>query len=257
MTELCVPYLVEPSERLASILACRIDSGTMAFRGLAASGNTYWIKVPNQPQGPRILATEQIVAAVGRLIDAPVRQTALIEITQDWSDYRVTDGLLLSPCVAHASLELGNAVESRDQSHMRADDNARRWARWVALWDWCLGGDEQWLYAHDSDKSMWSFDHNMWIHDAADWSAETCNGTAIMEWAWRGKWEDIDSQELVNVADRLDEVKRSALVEACYAIPQEWGVSQADLDSLVDMLFERKSGVAARLRVNAPRGRRT
>lgn len=242
------PYAVSTTEVLGGVLQSAPGSGTLAFRGLSQSKKTYWIKVPNQPQGPRILATEQIVSAVGRLIDAPVRETALIKIGADWAGYEVAPGLRLTQCVAHGSLELQSSVESQEQQHMRADDNARRWARWVALWDWCMGEDEQWLYDHSADKSMWSFDHNMWINATADWGADTCNSETAVPWSWRGDWSHIDAGELWRVADCLETVSREDLTGACYAVPVEWAVSLADLDSLVDMLYVRKLHVARRIR---------
>ncbi|NKS66340.1 hypothetical protein GS461_09605 [Rhodococcus hoagii] len=202
------------------------------------------------------MATEQIVSAVGRLIDAPVCEVALIEIGEDWAGYEVAPGLRLEPCIAHASLELTNCIESQDQSHMRADDNARRWARWVALWDWCMGYDEQWLYAYDTDKSMWSFDHNMWIDAADNWGAHTSNGDTLFPWQWRGDWTCIDVDEVYRVADRLDDVSRDEIIDACYAIPREWMVSLEDLDALVDMLYARKFHVARRLRNSIQSGGR-
>ncbi len=250
------PYQVAPTERLASILPGNPpETGTKAFRGLSASGKTYWIKVPNNPQGSRVLATEQIVTAVGGLIDAPVRETALIEISSDWDGWPITDGFSLRKCVAHASLELSGSEESRDQAYIRNDDNARRWARWIALWDWCFGSDEQWLYEHEADKSMWSFDHNMWFLDSGNWGAEQCNGGTTGEWLWRGEWKGIDSDEILRVADLISKIARSQIQAACYSIPAEWGVPLNDLDALTEMLLQRRVGVADRLRVNVGRAR--
>ncbi len=250
-----VPYCVHPTETLASVLPGNTPAtGTLAFRGLSASRKTYWIKVPNQSQGPRVLATEQIVSAIGRLIGAPVRDTALIEVTSDWEGWVIAPGLTLEPCIAHASLELPHATESDSQEYMRDDDNSRRWARWVALWDWCMGADGQWLYEHDADRSMWSFDHNLWIHDQREWGRDTCNGGTLVDWRWRGDWSGIDASELMVVADLLDEVKQEDICSACYAVPAEWNVPVDDLDALVEMLFKRRAGVAARLRANSSVG---
>jgi len=222
------------------------------FRGVTESGRIYFIKIPDHGiQGARVLATEQIVPAIGRLIEAPVCETALIEISEAWAGEIVGPGVVLEKCIAHGSLVLNPCEESRDQLFMKRDDNARRWARWAALWDWCLGSDEQWLYAQDYDNSMWSFDHNMWINDEAEWSAASCNGQYIQPWVWRGDWKQLDAAELKRVADRLYEIDRAQLQDACYAVPEEWDVPKDDLDALVDMLQARKAGVAARLRVKS------
>ena len=247
-------YEIGPTETLAAILPMnRPESGTHAFRGLTASGKTYWIKVPFQSQGPRVLATEQIVSAVGRLFDAPVRDTALIQISEDWNSVPTGSGLTLKSCIAHGSLELDSTEESREQIYMRFDDNSRRWPRWAALWDLCIGSDEQWLYAHETAKSMWSFDHNLWIHDTQEWDAESCQSGHDLVWTWTGAWDHFDATELVSTADRLDSITREELVDVCYAIPAQWDVPKHDLDALVDMLHYRRTTVAARLRVKSSR----
>lgn len=245
-------YDTGPHEVLAGILPMdHPQSGTHAFRALTESGRTFWVKVPFQSQGARVLATEQIVTAVGFLIDAPVRETALIDISGEWDGVPSGSGLRLRQCVAHGSLELDETEERREQVYMRDDDNARRWPRWAALWDWCFGSDEQWLYAHGTGKSMWSFDHNMWIYDAQEWDAGTCEKSKDLAWPWRGSWEHFSSSELVQVADDLEEVTKAQLVDVCYAIPAQWGVPQRDLDGLVEMLHHRRAAVAARLRVRS------
>ncbi|MFI8565688.1 hypothetical protein ACIGGF_03895 [Rhodococcus sp. NPDC078407] len=246
-------YVTGIHESLAALLPMHApESGTRAFRGLAASGKTYWIKVPFQDQGPRILATEQIVTALGHLIEAPVRDTALMDISDDWSGQLSGSGLTLRACVAHASLELNDAEERRDQTYLRDDDNARRWPKWAALWDWCFGSDEQWLYEHgDANRSMWSFDHNMWIHDARNWDADSCLRSHDVPWRWRGSWDQFDKSAILDTADRLEAVTRADLVGACYALPLEWGVPKPDIDALIDMLDYRRAGVSARLRLNS------
>jgi hypothetical protein len=168
------------------------ETGTAAFLGLTMSGRSYWVKVLGNPQGNQGLVTEQIVSAAGRKIEAPVRPTALIDISNDFADWSYSPGRNLPPGVAHGSLLLDNAEDGDVLSYLFDDDNRRRQPAMLALWDWCLGGDEQWLYELSSDKSVWSFDHGFWLTGETGWTKEILTRNVDVAWpldcpsSWNG-----------------------------------------------------------------------
>lgn len=224
------------------------ESGAAAFLGLTESGRRYWIKVPGNPQGDRILVSEQIVSAVGALIGAPVRPTALIEIGPEHAGWQYGEYQRLRPCVAHGSLLLEDAEVSDELLYARADDNARRQPALAALWDWCLGEDEQWLYEPGADYQVWSFDHGWWIGGAGDWTAVDLQQVADRDWTWNETSRHLDGAAFLEVADRLEAVTPNELIEAVCRVPAVWGVSDADLEAVAWMLHRRRGPVASRLR---------
>jgi len=96
---------VKVSLRIEAILESQSESrgGSLPFQTLASDGNVYWVKIIQNRQGPRVLATEQIVSACGRHIGAPVCETALIEISEFFDGNTLDNGTVLCAGIAHAS----------------------------------------------------------------------------------------------------------------------------------------------------------
>jgi Protein of unknown function (DUF3037) len=123
----------EPTELLIAPLR-HSESGAAAFLGLVESGFQYWIKVLGNPQGDQILVTEQLVSAAGRLINAPVRPTALVQIPAELSGWQYAEVHRLAEGVAHGSLNLESADVIDELLYTASDDNAQRQPALAALW---------------------------------------------------------------------------------------------------------------------------
>src|SRR5580765_7339702 len=117
------------------------------FRALADDQNEYFVKCCDAcpPGAQASLAIEQIVAGVGRIIDAPVCDTSLVRIPPAMAGREIRAGRVLSAGLAHGSRLIGRAEEGRTNLKARAqDDNRRRHVGVFALFDWCFGADPQW-----------------------------------------------------------------------------------------------------------------
>jgi hypothetical protein len=135
---------------------------TGAFLGQASDGNRYWIKVPQNPTGPRSLVPEQIVGRLGALLGAATCRVTTLAIPQglDW-EYR--SGRRLEAGIAHACEHVPGALETHILDRPRDDDNPRRYTSFAALYDWAWGDDVQGLHALDDDARFFSHDHGRYL----------------------------------------------------------------------------------------------
>lgn len=226
------------------------SSGAGAFLGLASDDQQYWFKVPGNHQGNYVLANEVIVERVGALIGAPVCERTLAWVSpamMGWKHYPapVSPG----PVIAHASRHVRGAIDDDALTYIRRDDNARRQASMLALWDWCLGDDEQWLYEAANSSSIWSYDHGLWFTTGeGDWDKEILQSLVEIDGSFPHPPTGLNRERLRDVADRIEAVSPDELVSAMSEVPVEWGVPHEDLEAMGWLLYRRAPAVAARVR---------
>ena len=221
------------------------------FRVVGSDRVDYFVKSLDYcPQGGATLVAEFVVAAVGRLIGAPVIRTAIIEIPDQLAGHELSPGRPVSAGLAHASAALEHCDEmGRPQLHARAqDDNRVRHAGVYALFDWCYGSDQQWLYDIDDDRRIYSHDHGLyfpsgWAHDSSALSATVDDPHPLPD-ASAG----LSPTAIEETAQRLDAVTRPQLASILERVPTTWPVSDEVLEAVGWFLERRAPGVARRVR---------
>jgi hypothetical protein len=221
--------------------------GTGAFLGIASDGRQYWIKVPDNPQGTQVLVNEVVVAAIGRLLDAPLRPTVLITIPDSLSEWRVVPGMALRQGVAHGSEHLDQSEENDSLEYRGRDDNRARQASLVALWDLCMGGDPQWLFDLANEYSIWSFDHGLWLGGDGYWTRASLERSCDLAWPWEESLGGLDRRVFRNFADRISALSAQEVLSAIGEVPVEWGVPDSELEALAWFLYYRRTAAAERL----------
>ena len=224
----------------------RGTSGT--FLAADSDGDQWWVKPLNNAQGQRVTVTESIVGAVGRLISAPVCQTTVIEIPVELDGWEFRPGHQLKPGLAHASLAVGSVVEDRRLKYRDDDDNQTHHVGVFALYDWCWGGDPQWLYASAEENRLFSHDHGWYLPDVGpNWSEESLishvDEPHMPSWSTIG----LDRGEVMRVANRLRNLTKDELRDSLCTIPNTWPVSDSELECIGWFLEYRSQPVADRL----------
>lgn len=224
--------------------------GSLPFKALGSDGNVYWIKMVGNRQASRVPVTEQVVSGCGRLIGAPVCETAVIQIPSDFHEDILDNGTVIQAGPAHGSLNVPNSSFEKwyEPQHRLRDDNRRRHAGYFALYDWCWGDDMQWLYDLFDDWRTYSHDHGHFLPGSPNWTINSLLESAEIPHPVGTDGSNLDHNEMEAIAVTLESGLRSDLVGVLNSIPADWPVSQQELEAVGWFLEHRCAGVAARLR---------
>ncbi|MDE0235899.1 MAG: hypothetical protein OXN95_01585 [bacterium] len=222
--------------------------GSGTFLAADDAGYQWWVKPLNNKQGERVTITEAIVATAGELVGAPVCETAIVFLPPEIEGWEFRPGFRIESGFAHASRAITSAVEHRSLQYRDKDENAQRHVGAFAIYDWCWGGDDQWLYAEPEDRKLYSHDHGWYLPETGPtWSIETLIARVsephLPNWTRGG----LDPTEIAAYAQRFRSLSHDELVAALQAIPACWPVDDEELERVGWFLESRAPEVAARL----------
>lgn len=224
------------------------QGGSGTFLAGDAEGRQWWVKPLNNTQGKRVTVTEAIIGAAGQLIGAPVCETAIVQIPAELEGWEFRHGHDLQAGFAHASSAVEAAIEGRELQHRDEDDNHVHHVGVFALYDWCWGGDPQWLYASSQDHRLFSHDHGWYLPEEGAWWDQTALSRRVDEphmppWTRLG----LDNDEIDRVATCLRGLTRTELRDMLCDIPNEWPVRDNELECVGWFLERRSRPVADRV----------
>jgi len=208
------------------------------------------VKTLNNTQDkPRILVTEQVVGRVGKILGGPTCDVRTIQIPQDLAGWEFRPGRPLTPGIAHASLAIDLVVETRNLSHREDDENAQRHVHILAIHDWCWADDAQWLIAEADRHRFYSHDHGWYLPPGGgNWTADTVVQMVDQPHELGDSGQGLDMGAVDVIVARLEAVTRDELVTCLAEIPQEWPVTDTELEAVGYFLERRAPQVAQRLR---------
>ncbi len=223
--------------------------GSGTFLGVDVDSRRWWIKPLNNLQHPLVTVTEHLVARAGALVGAPVCEAEIIRIPPELAGWEFRPGATLEPGLAHGSLAVDPAVEEHALTFRDRDDNARRHAGVFALYDWCWGADDQWLYDEGDERKVYSHDHGWYLPaEGPTWDEQTLLARIDESHLPAYPTGGLDAGELIELARRLEALVTEDLVGVLKGVPSSWPVDDEDLEALGFFLLRRAPAVAARLR---------
>lgn len=230
-------------------LAPSAAGGSGSFLADASDGRRWWVKPLNNLQGPKVVVTEYVVGAAGAILGTPVCEVAIAQIPEEIAGWEFRPGATLEPGLAHASLAVDDALEGRALDHRDRDDNRRRHAGVLALYDWCWGGDDQWLYCETDDRKLYSHDHGWYLpENGPDWSEASLVARVDESHPATHPAAGLDDAEVARLADQLDSPLRAPLTDLLRSVPPSWPAFDVELEALGFFLERRAPAVAGRLR---------
>lgn len=231
--------------RIVALIERNDRTGSGAFKAVDSAGDRWWVKPLNNPQGARVPITELIVARAGALIDAPVCEVKVVEIPDELTGEEYRAGLKLEPGYASASRDLGGCVEHHGFFYRDKDDNAQRLAGVFAMFDWCWGEDDQWLYVPTADYRLYSHDHGSYL--AGEWTATGLGSRVDRPHRQSRPLTGVSRGALAGYATKLRSVSREDIAGILSSLPHEWPVTPAELETVGWFLECRTGPVASRL----------
>lgn len=234
----------------ASALLRFAETGCHPALMVGSDGRRYWVKYQQNPHGQLSLLAERIVAAVSAYLSGPVPDASLINIPKRFHGVKVLDTeYVLHQGPAHASLEVsGQCTESYDLSHIPKDGNRFRAPKAIALWEWCFGDDEQWLYVQSEDHQLWTFDHGMWLGGGGEWTIDSLKNTYDVSAGWDGNVRGMDAGTFLAMADKIESCTVADLLSVVATVPLDWGFTDNELIDVAYWLDRRRNHVATNLR---------
>ncbi len=232
------------------------EGGSGPFPALDSDGRRWWVKPannlhdrpPNSDQEGKLIVTEYVVGSLGPLIGAPICEIAIVRIPEDIADFEFVAGRKLESGLAHASLAIEDVKEARPLLYRQQDNNRRRHVGVFALYDWCWGSDDQWLYVHTEEQKLYSHDHGHYLPEGPYWTESGLLQHVNESHQPPYPTDDLDSDATDEFATRLEDIDRQSLVEILNSVPMSYPVKNEELEALGFFLERRASVVAGRLR---------
>jgi hypothetical protein len=247
------PHRGEP-ETSAVLYIRSASTGSFPILLSADDGNRYWAKWPGNPHGNKSLVNEWVVLKLGEEIGAPVRPGALVQVEQEFIGDLRFNGVAPSPGTFFGSRFQAGSEEQTQIGFVGKDGNAERFARFLALWELCMGDDAQFLYSHTDDLQVWSIDHGLWFNCMeGDWTPAQLAAWTEESWEWpEGRFPaGLSARELHEAANSLDRLTSGAIGRAVGGVPVDWEVPDDELYALAYFIHCRRGAVASRLRAAA------
>lgn len=235
-----------PTARMALLQSSAGGSGSFLVE--ADNGHRYWCKSVDNLQGPLVPVSEQIVGRFAALLSIATCRVELVYIPVELAGWEFRAGAYLAEGWMHGSAAEDPVTESRSLDRRVHDDNARRHAGYFALYDWLFGNDPQWLVKQTADWMYYSHDHGHYFPNCHHWTIASLAANRDTPNPLQSDAAGLDSTSLNDMADGLEALSRSELVNALADLPPDWPVSDADLEAIVDFADHRRGGAASRLR---------
>lgn len=227
--------------------------GSGSFLVRADDGARYWCKAVNNPQGPKVPVTEQVVGRFSELIGAAACHTELVYIPTALSGWEYRPGHHLEEGWVHGSLAEQPVTESRQLKHRLEDDNRARHASFFAVYDWLWGADSQWLVSQSAQWMYFSHDHGWYLPpEGPEWTIAALQAAINAPHEFGEDRTDLDPDELERLAQSLEALTSDDLADTISLLPREWAVTDDELEAVVEFAATRCRPVAARLRAIAP-----
>lgn len=233
---------------LAIVTTTRVvESFTRPVLALAADGSEWLLKGPwredwaaDAPKVRRSLVAEQVVARLGRLLDAPVPEAALVVLTEQ----------LRSQQAALAHLELGwlhasrwlrgasPVLRSPSERAVPRDDAAAL----AVLLGWCEAHDAQFVVTN-SPSRLWGIDFGAYLADGFRWSVASLEAHAFDEVRPHATLHTdlrLGDADFAAVRRRLLAIDDVAIARVVAQVPAAWCTASLERATLAMFLAERR-----------------
>ena len=248
-------YMAGP-EHIYAIQHIRKMRGGAQAHLLRASDNHFYVtKFRNNPQHTRILANEYLASKLGKMLDLPMAELAIIAVSK-WlvansPELKIDLGAYSVPCAS--GLQFGSryvvdpakasVFDYLPESLMNRVRNIQNFARVLAFDKWTGNADgRQAVFTKAANQRLYNatfIDHG-YCFNAGEWNFPDSSLRGVYArnhvYAHVSGWREFEP-----ALSRIEEVDAAQIWSIAREIPEEWYQSHTEgLERLVDSLYQRR-----------------
>lgn len=216
-------------------------------------GNQYVVKLKNNDQGTQILANDYLVSRLAALVEAPVPEVTLVDVSAEFLQKSGVDsggGNTPEPGTQFGSLfkcgDTGESYTKPSSGDINSFANQTQ-IPLVILMDTLVANRDrkgEHIVYHpvgDGEYRFWMVDHGHCLGVNDGWDSLETPGQGLVADTFSERitgWDDF-----VPGLERIcDEVTESNIRDISSEMPlDEWGIASSDVDAVVDYLLEQKA----------------
>lgn len=232
-------------------------SGSKPLHVIATNSRAYWVKTPYNPHGQESLLAEAICYATAEFLGASTPSWAYLTVPEELAKQQTLHNAEpIYPGIGFASEIVHEVYESDELDFIDRDDNPKNGPRFIALWELCDGGDEQFLYKVTDDYSIRPFDYGLWLGIGPQVPPGALPDLSPTVSRWKGVVKEMSALAFVEVSEKLTSMRIVDALHISAQVPVEWGFTDQDLILLARWIHSRKDDVARSLMLHAAKAGR-
>lgn len=216
------------------------DTGESPLLATCSDDTDYWCKRYNHDAMGLTVVNEVVATEIGKLIGAPMRDWAIVDINPELAGRRVlsSSNEVYPSLPMFGSKHIPDAQASDSLRWIEHDGNYQRVPRLIAVWELCLAEDVQMLYSMNDDAQIFSIDQGYWFASGAgirqldeDYERYLSGPPLLYERIPAAEWE-----AAIEAVAQFDSNQAKTIHRL---LPAEWGVSLDTVTEMVDFAYSR------------------
>jgi hypothetical protein len=190
-------------------------------------------------QAGRQIINDQIVARLGKALNAPVAEPQIVEISPELLDCAFS---YLTPGTAHGVVFITDCSDDREFiKYTHEPENRTRFALLSVLYGWVYAQDHQFIYTKKVPYQVFSVDHGHFFHGGPHWTMETLRSAppASIDRFIHSKAK-LKKDELETGLNALESVSEASIIRTIASVPTEWRITMEERIVLIEYLLRRQ-----------------
>src|SRR5574341_1340771 len=191
----------------------------------------------------RSIFNDQMIARLGRAMNAPVGVPALIIIPEELgqAEPELND---ITPGLTHGTEWVKDTSDKGWLAYTEEQYNRPRFALLSILYGWLCANDRQLIYHNQEPHLVYSVDHGHFFPNGPEWTIENLAGAPNVQ-----PYEEIRSgcnlsdAEIKVALESLRKVSNDSIIEAVAIPPDEWGVTIEERVAMVHFVIDRQKAL--------------
>ncbi|WP_206818176.1 HipA family kinase [Chroococcus sp. FPU101] len=200
-------------------------------------GNDYVVK---GQQAGRQIVNDQLVARLGKLLDAPVGKPEIILIPQTLINNNPRYLENFRAGTAHGTLWIKDCRDSYTLIATGEAENRHRLVLLATLYGWICASDRQFLFKENPPRLIYSVDHGHFFPNGPNWSSEDLADTplACLDTYFNDCY--FTPHELCYACQKLKAITEGQLIQTVSTIPITWGFTIEERLNMIVFLLNRQ-----------------